>query len=374
MLARARVIFAHFHFALGIFGLGIFRFNIEVSGFRIIHFNNYFCRFLCRHFDRLLFLNGAIINDFFAKRKFRLDFFQFFWYNLSQNQSYRRMADFLCKIFHMTNSPPFLSGYRELKLPIIEDGIPAWPELFPESAIEDLRITVGPRHFSSQMMLEFISPDRVRLDPDALIWYSAEFDARTAKLDGHLITGCAMYWDPSTGRRGNDGSVAALIYRDSKNHLAFIHDILYLNVSENDPHPMATQCGIVLDFMRRHNQRIIALEVNGIGSALPEILRDAAARRGDAVIVQKIINHQNKELRIIDAIEPLLGTGRLHAHDRIRETRFLFEMLGWAPNTGGCGHDDGLDAVAGALRTNACPLRPAASTFRPITAKTDFNV
>jgi hypothetical protein len=43
------------------------------------------------------------------------------------------------------NSTPFLRGYQELRIPIVDaDGAPAWPELFPLEKVEQLRgITIG---------------------------------------------------------------------------------------------------------------------------------------------------------------------------------------------------------------------------------------
>ncbi|MCL1892552.1 MAG: hypothetical protein FWF97_04700 [Alphaproteobacteria bacterium] len=269
---------------------------------------------------------------------------------------------------------PFLRGYASMRLPIVDSiGAPAWPEVFPLEKIDQLRDTVGPRHFSSQMMLEFISEDKARLDPGALRFYEEELDIRTAKIGDTRITGASCYWDPSGGRKYADASVCVLVYRDDKNRRAFIHDIKYLAVEDSDLHPLATQCGLVLDFMTMHGARALAIEVNGLGSALPEILREVANRRTQPVVVQKIINHARKELRILDAIEPLLTTGRLSAHERIRTTPLLAEMLGWTP-LGAGGHDDGLDALAGALRLNPMPVRPLGQFWRPMNARTDFKV
>lgn len=271
-------------------------------------------------------------------------------------------------------STPFLRGYKQLRIPIVDtDGVPAWPELFPLEKVDELRDIVGPRHFSSQMMLEYINEEKARLDPGALRFYDDEFDVRTAKLGDNLITGAAVYWDPSGGRVKSDGSVCALIYKDDKNRCAFIHDIRYLMVTDQDVHPLASQCNQVLRFMQVHHQRRVAIEVNGIGNALPEILQEAAKKQGQPLIVQKIINHQNKEMRILDSIEPLLTTGRLYVHGRIKQTSFLAEMQDWSPVVL-YQHDDGLDAVAGALRIQVTPVRAAAQTFRPLTARTDFKV
>jgi len=252
------------------------------------------------------------------------------------------------------------------------------------------------------MMLEYISLDAARLDPGALRFYDGEFDSRTAQIEfaecslqsamndktvseanastanctlqtANSITGSACYWDPSGGREKADSSVIVLLYRDDKNRRAFIHDVRYLIVRDEDLHPLATQCDAVLDFMQAHKQRKIAIEVNGLGNALPEILRDAAQKRGIGILVQKIINHQRKEDRILDAIEPLLTTGRLYAHERIKSTPLLAEMLGWSPMMP-YQNDDGLDAVAGALRLQATPIRTLSAAMGTLKARTEFKV
>lgn len=274
----------------------------------------------------------------------------------------------------MKNNEPFLNGYRVLKIPIVdENGASAWPEVFPNDAIETLRTTVGVRHFSAQMMLSYVPMERARLSPDAVRFYDMELDRRTAKLGDIIITGTSMYWDPSSGRGGADSSVCVLILRDGRTNRAFIHDIRYLRVSDDDLHPMASQCHAVLDFMIEYDMRHIAIEVNGIGNAMPEILRDTANRRNQAIVVQKIVNNEKKEKRILNAIEPLLSTARLFMHERIKLSPICDEMTDWNPISP-ANHDDGIDAVAGALRNSPIPLRPRSQIVRPIAARTDFKV
>ena len=252
-------------------------------------------------------------------------------------------------------------------------GNPAWPELFPISRITEMQDTVGRRHFMSQMMLENTGDARVRLDPGALHFYDAEFDATHARIGTDSVTGAALYWDPSGGRRDSDGSVCVQLFRDDKTHRAFIHNVMYLTVADDDTHPLARQCEMVLDFMMRTNMRRIAIETNGIGNALPEIMRDVAVRRGANIYVQKIINHKNKESRILDAIEPILTTGRLYAHRRVQSTPLMSEMLGWSP-VGAFGHDDGLDAVAGALAMMPYAVRPQSHRGGVYCANTNFKI
>jgi len=294
----------------------------------------------------------------------------------------------------MSDSHPFLKGYRALRIPILnESGASAWPAVFPPEKIDDLRATVGQRYFASQMMLCFISADRARLDPDALKFYNGEFDPRSAKIEnGKLkiendntddnfqfstfnfqLTGVACYWDPSSGKTGADGSVVVIIFRDDKNRRAFIHDIKYLATAADDLHPFATQCGRVLDFLTRHAQRHLAIEVNGIGNALPEIMRNTAAARGQPIVIQKIVSRTNKDKRILDAIEPLLSTGRLFANVRIKRTKLITEMEEWSADAG-VNHDDGMDAVAGALSLVPIAVRPRGQMFLPLSATTEFKV
>jgi len=95
---------------------------------------------------------------------------------------------------------PFLSGYSLMRLPIVDGaGVPVWPAVFPLEKIDRVRDTVGPRHFSSQMMLEYISEDKARLDPGALHFYSGEFNPRNAKI----VSGRVEEWKSDTNNAEN---------------------------------------------------------------------------------------------------------------------------------------------------------------------------
>lgn len=271
-------------------------------------------------------------------------------------------------------SMPFLSGYKLLKIPILDaNGVPAWPELFPTEKINQMRQIVGPRHFSSQMMLEFVPPERIRLDPGQIHFYEDSLDIHAARLGANQISGASIYWDPSSGRHKSDDSVCVLIYRDDKNHNVFIHDVMYMHVPDTETHPLNIQCQMVLDFMRRYTIRRITIETNGIGNALPEIMSDVAKHHGENIYVNKITNSRNKADRILDAIEPLLTSGHLYAHMRVRQTPLISEMLGWSP-IGGVGHDDGLDALAGAISTTPIVIRPMGRAPQTFYANTQFSV
>ncbi len=271
-------------------------------------------------------------------------------------------------------STPFLTGYEKFVLPIQKpDGTAVWPEMFPPDKIADMRASVGEHHFMAQMMLEFTPMERVRLDPGMIKFYNAEFNPHTAKINDWSVTGASVYWDPSLGHKNTDASVCALVFRDDKLHNIFLHDIIYMTVPREHPQPLTYQCDVVLDFLNKYKLHRLSVETNGLGNALPEILGDKIAKLGGGIVVQRITNNTKKESRIMGALEPLLGSGRIFAHERIKQTPFLAEMIGWSP-IGGIGHDDGLDAVSGAINTIPVPIRPLGTTVRPISANTNFII
>ena len=245
--------------------------------------------------------------------------------------------------------------------------------MFPIERINELRKTVGEQHFMSQMMLDFTPLEKVRLDPGMIQIYGDEFNQTTAQIGANKITGACVYWDPSLGHKKTDSSVCALIFRDDKNHNVFLHDIKYMVVPPEHPQPLTYQCDLVLDFLERYNLRRLSVETNGLGNALPEILADKIASRGGGISINKVNNNTKKETRILNTLEPLLGAARMFAHNRIAQTPFFAEMLGWSP-IGGIGHDDGLDAVSGAINMNPIPIRPLGSIPRTYTANTNFKI
>jgi len=275
---------------------------------------------------------------------------------------------------NFNNSIPFLNGYKQLKIPIVDaDGNPAWPEMFPSEKIQELERIVGPRHFSAQMMLEYMDEEKICLDPGAIHFYDSDFDIRSARIGQYIITGYCLYWDPSSGHHKSDNSVCVLIYRDDKNRTAFVHDIAYICVDDEDIHPLATQCETVLNFMQKHKINRIGIEINGLGNALPEIITKVATNRDFQINVLRISNHIKKETRILNALEPMLNTGRLFMHTRIKQTMLLSEMLAWTP-LGSVEHDDGLDAVSGALAMTPNSIRPKIQNHILIKANTEFKI
>ena len=254
-----------------------------------------------------------------------------------------------------------------------EQGNPVWPELFPIEKIQKIRETVGERHFSAQMMLNYVPSDKIRFDPGKMKIYDGEFDWHTGRIDGNTITGATIYWDPSSGRRHADNSVCVLVYRDDNTKRVFIHDILYMIVPETIEYPLSYQCELAINFVKKYKMHSIYIETNGIGGALPEIMRNITTHTEYNIQIRSINNSRHKETRILDAIEPLISSGRLYAHGRITQTPVISEMLAWTP-IGSSEHDDGMDAIAGAIACAPNPIRPLGAMSHHYTANTNFKI
>ncbi len=248
---------------------------------------------------------------------------------------------------------PFLDGFSRLCLPILDDdGQSVWPERYGAETIAQIRRATGPNKFESQMMLKMVNIMDSRLNPDLLKFYNAE--AQYCRITNMLYVGhmkmvsVACWWDPAFGAAKGDHSVVAIVFSD-ENGDYYLHHIEYISVKEGDDIDEATQQSrIVAQIAKAHHVPTVMVEANGIGKFLPGILRNELSMNSVPARVQEVHNTQNKEMRILEAFDGLMAAQRLYVHENVRKTPFLMEMREWRPS-GKRGHDDGLDAVAGAL-------------------------
>jgi predicted phage terminase large subunit-like protein len=266
----------------------------------------------------------------------------------------------------------FLAGYQRLCIPVLDaSGRNRWPERFPNDKLEEIRRQSGPAKFESQMLLRPRSVEEMRLDPERLIRYDAELDYREGNgqpvlaLGGQRMVSASGWWDPAYGSPGSgDASVVAAVFVDGDGGY-WLHGIRYLT---HDPAltgevDEATQlCRQVARFAEEHLLPSITLETNGLGRFLPALLRRELDRQGYACPVVEHVSHRNKDLRILDAFDPLLAAGVLRAHRGVWATRFIEEMREWRP--GQRCRDDGLDAVSGCLLSEPVRLRRSAPGSR----------
>lgn len=257
---------------------------------------------------------------------------------------------------------PFLSGYERLVLPVWDDdGVPAWPDRYDRAHIEKIRRRSGPAKFATQMLLKPVSLSAGRLDPDRLRPYEGEPVYREAQgratlaLNGVRLVSVTCWWDPAFARADDDGrsrgdaSVVAVVFGDEEGNRR-LHRVLYLATDPQDPAPEAVQqCRAVAALARTLHLPAVQVETNGIGTFLPNLLRNELKTQGLAVAVVGRSSTRPKALRIVEAFDALLAGGRLHAHRGVWDTPFVREMREWRPGGRSAVRDDGLDAVAGAL-------------------------
>lgn len=275
---------------------------------------------------------------------------------------------------------PFLSGYSRLTIPVSDvNGRSQWPERFPRAEI-DRRKTLGLNRFRSQMMLEPVNITEGRLRPERLRRYAGEVryirELDRLELQGKALSSCSAFWDPSFGHR--DRSVLALVYACADGAL-WLHRVLYLQGGQG-PDEATGQARQVVEAARDFMIPSITLESNGIGKFLPMILRRELALARIPCAVVDHHNSRNKDERILEAFETVMAAGMLHVHESVYATPFITEMQEWRPGRSG-GHDDGLDAAAGALLRQPARLpvesfsgRHGWHGYPTHTARTDFDV
>ncbi|MDR1476819.1 MAG: hypothetical protein LBI17_01675 [Rickettsiales bacterium] len=267
-------------------------------------------------------------------------------------------------------SAPFLEGFDVLRIPVIENGAPVWPEKFPLGKIEELRKKSGEAKFSSQMMLVPVDLSGGRFDISSLRFYSGTLECaeRNRLLEfsicGHRIVAVSCWWDPAYGSPDGDGSVIAAVFVDAEGRY-YLHDVEYLRHSDSPDgaaRSASEQCAAVAEFLRRNRVPVMCIEINGIGRFLPEFLRGTLVDSDVGTVVVGCHSKMSKSLRILDAFDALLAAGYLNVCDSVRNTPWLSEFAEWSPS-GGC-RDDGLDAVAGAL--SAAPVVMPMTAAAPV--------
>lgn len=267
------------------------------------------------------------------------------------------------------DEPPFLSGFSRLVIPLLDEmGKSRWPERFPINKINELREQTGPIKFRSQMMLEPIGDDDLRLDPNRLLRYDDDLQLRqgngqsTLTIAGKRMASVTAWWDPSFGSpRTGDASVVAAVFVDEEGDY-WLHDIRYLehDPAQRDDVDEATQlCRQVADFARAVWLPSMTIETNGLGRFLPSILQREINAAGLSCTVLEHVSHCNKDQRILNAFDPVIAAGALHAHTSVWQTPFVSEMRNWRP--GRNGRDDGLDAVSGCILNEPVRIRRLAS-------------
>ncbi|HPQ50308.1 MAG: phage terminase large subunit [Alphaproteobacteria bacterium] len=249
----------------------------------------------------------------------------------------------------------FLYGFKRLVVPVLNaSGGSVWPERFPLDRIDAIRKKTGPAHFKSQMLCAPVNISEGYLRPEQMIVYEKELDYREASgrpvlsLNGRKLVSVSAWWDPSFGRDRGDRSVLAIVYTDEDGEY-WLHHLALIRVQASSKEDEATQqCRQVAELVARYYLPSIALETNGLGKFLPGILRRELSRKGLSCAVREMTSNKPKSVRILEAFDVVLAARALHVHSSVLRTPFQMEMEDWRPQKSS-GHDDCLDAVAGAI-------------------------
>ncbi len=255
----------------------------------------------------------------------------------------------------------YLHGYKRLTIPVLDEcGQSMWPERFSLDDIERIRSSAGPNKFKSQMMLIPVNIADGVLDIGNLRFYDSDL-YKSAELQGLYIDGKRMvsassWWDPSFGKSGGDRSVLAIIFADDEGNY-YLHHMAYIDIDPDSQIDEATQqCRQVAVIAKRFYLPSVTIEINGIGRFLPNILRRELAEMRVPCAVKELSNSRPKDLRIMESFDAVMAARALYVHKHIRKTPFLTEMQEWRPGLKN-NHDDGLDAVAGALSLEPVRLK-----------------
>ena len=276
-------------------------------------------------------------------------------------------------------------------------GIPTDPILLNEQALTDKELDQGTAYFNLQHMLNTELSDELRhplkaknlvvmnfgVDkaPGEIVWMPSpqnQIDVdgkftskpqfyRPFQVSAELyeFEGKHMYVDTAGGGENGDETVAAVTY--TLHGYIFLAEILKLKGGYSNENYEA-----LANLALRHRVNSIDVEKNfGFGAfaaAWRPIIHNVYKQAGldGCPAIEDVWESGQKELRIIDVLEPVMARHRLIIHEDIiqydvesvtkypvdqRETYKFFHQMAKVSRERGCLiHDDSLDAVAGSVR------------------------
>ena len=224
--------------------------------------------------------------------------------------------------------------------------------------------------WDSQYQLRPAQLGQVRLDPDRMIPYRGEPEIRrvngetTCWLNGVRMVGVSTYWDCSLGKKESDTSAFVIIFADSSG-CYYWHRAVGLTGEIDE------QCQRVVKLVKEFSLPSVRVETNGPGGFVPAILRKHLKMAGLDCAVESRWVKTNKNIRILDALEPPLSGMFLHASEQVLASPVPQEMRNWDPKVQDQ-PDDYEDAAAGAISEtpvrigkNLPVVEPAADRWTP---------
>ncbi len=235
----------------------------------------------------------------------------------------------------------------------------AWPERFTRADIELRRKETRTLNaWDSQYMLEAKPLTEVRLDPERVVPYDVEprFLMQNRKLTmwlaGVQIVSMSLRWDPASGKPKSDLSGVALSFQDAAGR-HYWHRVLGLTgdiatTSDDGREITGGQVAQIVDIIKAYRVPRVTIETNGIGGFAPKMLRMCLKQRRVTCGIAEVNATENKNRRILEALEPLTQSGLAWAHMSVLQGPFWEQMRDWNPAIRDQ-PDDLLDAVSGAV-------------------------
>lgn len=241
----------------------------------------------------------------------------------------------------------------------------AWPERFNRIELEKRRKnTLTLNGWDSQYMLEAKPISEVRLDPTRIPVYADEPTIRYANgqvamwLDDVRIVGASVKWDPSSGKLKSDSSSLAVVLQDEQGRRYWHRSIdlqgEVVKLDDAGEKIIGGQVLQIVDTVVELSLPRVVVETNGAGTFAPQHLKAAltqarkAGRLKHPVGVTEKHETQNKNRRILDALEGPITSAALWAHITVRDGPAFPQMRDWNPAITEQ-PDDHLDSLAGAV-------------------------
>lgn len=236
----------------------------------------------------------------------------------------------------------------------------AWPERFTREDIEKRRRrTRTINGWDSQYQLAAKPLEEIRLNPEKIIPYDCELEVRHANggislwLGDAKIVGASFRWDPASGKLRSDVSAAALVLQDETGR-RYIHKVEQLlgEVAKfddiNGKRIVGGQVWQLCDLIETCQIPRLVIETNGIGGFAPAVMKAALKQRRLQCGVKEEQSVENKNKRILEALEPVLtSAGMLWAHVDVLDGPLWDQMKDWNPAVKNQ-EDDYVDVVAAA--------------------------
>jgi hypothetical protein len=275
--------------------------------------------------------------------------------------------------------------------PAGDRGKPTDEVILPEDILIAKEIDQGPAYFQLQHMLDTrlsdaerfplklskilfmtIPEDRVPVQidymasPELQIHPPSGLDLNDPmyRIAGHgrdfiELAGTHLYIDPAGGGKNGDETAYAVT--------RFVGGYIYLTAVGGIPGGIDdTQLDFLTGVVERHQPNKIDVEKNFGNGMFAQVWRPKLLTSTHNATVEDVWESGQKELRIIDTLEPVIGRRRLVMDQRLineeweqcqryglataRTYSFLFQLTRITRDKGALAHDDRLDAVAGSVR------------------------